>query len=165
MKKFLGDIDKEIKGLAKQKNVLVIDDENNVRESLNIILTGEYTVHLAEDYKDAKTILENTEVDVVILDVLFPNTTGEEIFKIIKRKKPDTEIIIHSVVSDDRKRIKNFHSLGAYNYLIKPTSIDDIKENVKKAYDKSIVAKVMNFLEKQLGKNWQRKDYISTITS
>lgn len=165
MKKFLSDVDKEIKGLAKQKNVLVIDDENNVRESLNIILMSDYRVHLAEDYVSAQTILKNADIDVVILDVLFPRTTGEELFKKIKKTNPDVEIIIHSVVSDDRKRIKNFHNLGAFTYLTKPTGIDDIKDNVKKAYDKSVVTKVMVFLEKQLGKNWQHKETISKIIS
>lgn len=161
MKKFLENyLGEKIHELGEQKNILIIDDENNVRESLKIILANDYTVYLAEDYAKAKQILEKTDIDVVILDVLLPKVPGEEAFRNIKITNPDTEVIIHTVVSDDKKRIKSFYDMGAYSYLIKPTGIDAIKSDVKNAYNKSVVKKVMSYLENQLGKNWNRKKSI-----
>lgn len=158
MRKFLEEhMEKKIDDLGEKKNILIIDDENNVRESLKVILANEYNIYLAEDYEKAEKLLIKTDMDVIILDVLLPKVPGEEAFKKIKSAQPDTEIIIHSVVSDDKKRIRSFYDLGAYTYLIKPTSIDDIKTNVKNAYNKCVVKKVMAFLEKQLGKNWNSK--------
>lgn len=164
MKKFLEDYTKDkINDLGERKNILIIDDENNVRESLKIILSNDYNIYLAEDYDSAEKVLGKNDIDVVILDVLLPKLPGEEVLKKIKLTQPDTEIIIHSVVSDDKKRIKSFYDLGAYTYLIKPTSIEDIKINVKNAYNKCVVKKVMTFLENQLGKNWHSKKHIMNI--
>lgn len=163
MKKFLEEyMQEKIDDLGEKKNILIVDDENNVRESLKIILSNEYNIYLAEDYDKAENVLNKNDIDVVILDVLLPKVQGEDAFKKIKAKQPDTEIIIHSVVSDDKKRIRYFYDLGAYTYLTKPTSIDDIKINVKNAYNKCVVKKVMTFLEKQLGKNWETKKSTTT---
>jgi len=84
---------------------------------------------------DALKILEEHRIDVVILDVKMPGLDGVEVLRKIKRKYPLIEVIMltgHASVESAVEGLK----LGAFDYLTKPSSIEEIMAKVQNAFDK-----------------------------
>lgn len=84
---------------------------------------------------DALKILEEKRIDVVILDVKMPGLDGVEILREIKQKYPLIEVIMltgHASVESAVEGLK----LGAFDYLMKPSAIDDIMGKAQEAFDK-----------------------------
>jgi two-component system, NtrC family, nitrogen regulation response regulator NtrX len=107
-------------------NILIIDDEPEIRAVLKDVLNDEnYQVYLAGDGMEGLAILEHEAVDLVILDVWLPNMGGIDVLKLIKEKHPDIEVIIisgHANINIAVKAVK----MGAFDFLEKPLSLDKI---------------------------------------
>jgi two-component system, NtrC family, nitrogen regulation response regulator NtrX len=114
-------------------NLLIIDDEDSIRDTLKEILEDEgYNVFTAEDGTEGLNILDDNQVDVVFLDVWLPRRGGIDILVDIKNKNSDTEVIIisgHANVDLAVKAIK----LGAYDFLEKPLDIGRVLTLATKA--------------------------------
>jgi two-component system nitrogen regulation response regulator NtrX len=108
---------------SQMSNLLIIDDEDSIRETLKEILEDEgYTVYAAEDGAEGMVILDSHQIDVVFLDVWLPNRGGIDILGDIKSLNSDIEVIIisgHANVDLAVRAIK----LGAYDFLEKPLDI------------------------------------------
>lgn len=121
-----------------KKVILVADDDENIRELLNIILNNQdMEVVEAGDGLEALHILENRKVDLILLDVMMPNMDG--IMACMKiREKLDLPIIILSAKSEDTDKILGL-TIGADDYIGKPFNpmllIAKIK-SVMRRYDK-----------------------------
>jgi two-component system, NtrC family, nitrogen regulation response regulator NtrX len=107
-------------------HVLVVDDEADIRESLEEILREEgYGVGSAATAAEAKVLLEDAPYDVVLLDIWLPDRDGLDVLQEIHQAPLDTrpEVIIisgHGTIETAVKATK----LGAYDFLEKPLSLD-----------------------------------------
>lgn len=114
--------------------VLVVDDEEDYTNSLAQRLeTRSFEVCTAYNGDDAITRVRGEDFDVIILDVLMPGKTGIEALREIKQLRPITEVIMltgHATVETAIEGMK----LGAYDYLMKPTEIEDLVEKITKAH-------------------------------
>ncbi len=114
-------------------NILIIDDEDSIRDTLKEILEDEgYNVYTAEDGPEGLVLLSDNEIDVVFLDVWLPRRGGIDVLQDIKKEKRDTEVIIisgHANVDLAVKAIK----LGAYDFLEKPLDIGKVLTLARKA--------------------------------
>ncbi len=110
----------------KVKTALVIDDEQNIRETLKDVLEDEgYTVHLAEDGSRAFTVLERCPVDVILLDLWLPEIGGMDVLKAVRERFQEIPVIIisgHGSIDTAVKATK----IGAYDFLEKPLSIERV---------------------------------------
>lgn len=98
--------------------ILVVEDEAAIRDliSINLSLVG-YEVFTAEDGLEAKNFLENTKVDLILLDVMIPEIDG---FSLIEKiKKYSIPIIFVTAKESVLDRVKGLR-LGAEDYIIKP---------------------------------------------
>ena len=132
------------------RNVLIIDDEEKLRNLLTKIISYEgFEVHQASNCKMALKNLEQSEVDVVICDVKLPDGNGVELSKIIKNKYPLIEIILltaYGNIPDGVQAIKN----GAFDYITKGDDNNKIIPLLYRAIEKVELAKRVQRLEKQL---------------
>jgi len=113
--------------------ILLVDDEEEFTNSLAQRLeTRGFDVHTAYNGDDALTRVRDHEVDVVILDVLMPGKSGVETLREIKQLKPITEVIMLTGQATVDTAIEGM-KLGAYDYLMKPTEINDLVEKITKA--------------------------------
>ncbi len=107
-------------------NVLIIDDEENIRKMLEgILLEEEYTPFTAGEWEEANKVLLREKVDVILLDVWLPKIGGMDILDILKKDFSAVEVIIisgHGNIDIAVKAIKN----GAFDFLEKPLSIEKI---------------------------------------
>lgn len=133
------------------KQVLIIDDENFIRENLERILTQEnYKVFTARDGKTGIEIVNKENIDIVLLDLNLPDLNGIEVLKKIKSLEPEILVIIitgYATVDSAVEALK----LGAYDYIKKPFKADAIKLIVKLALETQLLKREVHVLRK-LGK-------------
>ncbi len=103
-------------------DILVVDDEKNIRETLRDILEDEgFKVHLASDGREAISMIDKNEYEIVLLDLWIPEVGGMDVLKYIKERQPDCQTIIitgHGTIDTAVKATK----LGAFDFLEKPLS-------------------------------------------
>ena len=106
-------------------HILVVDDEAEIRSSLEEILTEEgYAVATAASAAEAKVLIEDAPYDVVLLDIWLPDRDGLDVLADVHtldaEKRPEVVIISgHGTIEAAVKATK----LGAYDFLEKPLSL------------------------------------------
>jgi two-component system nitrogen regulation response regulator NtrX len=118
-------------------HILVVDDESEIRSSLEEILREEgYSVACAADAEEALTLLRDAPFDVVLLDIWLPGRDGLEALAEIREMAPENrpEVVMisgHGTIDTAVKATK----LGAYDFLEKPLSLDRTLIVVKNAVE------------------------------
>ena len=114
-------------------NILVVDDEPAHRQMIEAVLDAEgYEIVQAEHGGAAISAVENRFYDLVIMDVRMPDVDGIEALQKIKQISPDIPVIIMTAYASVDTAVDALKS-GAYDYLIKPLDIDELKLLVDKA--------------------------------
>ncbi|MDF7824984.1 response regulator [Pontiellaceae bacterium B12227] len=118
--------------------ILIIDDDETIRSVFNRFLTGKgYEVLVAADGRQGLRVLEEAAVDLVITDIMMPETDGLEVVMAIRGKDADIPVIaisggMHAMPMDFLPMAKKF---GAKDVLYKPVELDDLLSAVKAALD------------------------------
>jgi len=113
--------------------ILVADDEPSHRQMIEAVLVAEgYEVTQAEDGLTAISAVEDRFYDLVIMDVRMPNVDGIQALQKIKQISPDIPVIIMTAYASVGSAVDALKS-SAYDYLIKPLDIDELKILVAKA--------------------------------
>jgi DNA-binding NtrC family response regulator len=119
--------------MAKKISILIVDDEESVRDSLfNWFIEDGYHVECAEDAKKALTLLQSDSFDIILADIKMPGMDGLEMLKRIKAMKSDAIVIImtaFATVDTAVQALKN----GAYDYVTKPFDPDDLSHLIRNA--------------------------------
>lgn len=122
-------------------NILLIDDEKKICEFVKAYLDKEgYKTDIAYNGNDAINYLDNNEYDIVLLDRMLPDTSGEEICNYIRNncKLINVSIIMLSAKTEDDDRIEGFE-LGCDDYICKPFNVKElilrIKSVLKRSHD------------------------------
>ncbi len=101
-------------------SVLIVDDEPSVRSLLTRILeTNGYRCTQAPGGAEARTCLEKHVFDMLLCDIRMPGESGLELIHHVKRKHPDTAIIMVTAVNDPLEA-QTALEIGVYGYIIKP---------------------------------------------
>lgn len=113
-----------------KNNVLIVDDEEEIRDAIEIYLTNEgIRVFNAKDGIDALEILEEEEVHLIIMDIMMPRLDGiKATFKI--RENKNIPIIMLSAKSEDTDKILGLN-IGADDYITKPFNMLELVARVK----------------------------------
>lgn len=110
-----------VNNMLEEKTVLVVDDENKIVEVVKSYLEREgCKVFEAFDGKEALEIFERVNPDLIVLDLMLPDMTGEDICNII-RKKSRVPIIMLTAKIDEKSIISGLN-IGADDYITKPFS-------------------------------------------
>jgi len=116
----------------KQLNVLVLDDEIRMRDEIEEFLSGrQFLVYKAGTPSEAFRILENTAIDILILDVKLPEMDGVEVLKKVKAEYPELEVIMISGHGDMSTVIDSMRH-GAFDYFRKPFRLPEINHAIER---------------------------------
>jgi len=116
--------------------VLLVDDEPEFLETLvKRLKKRKLDVYSAHSGMDALKTLEQTPVDVVVLDVKMPDMDGIETLREIKLLRPSVEVIMLTGHANVEVAIQGME-LGAFDYLMKPMDIDELLYKLQDAYKK-----------------------------
>jgi DNA-binding NtrC family response regulator len=113
-------------------NVLIVDDDDAVRGILLDLLSDRYQCNTASTAEEAFQYLEIENYDAVLTDIAMPGLTGIEIMKRVQLKDLDTPVILISGKNDEQDS-EALIKLGAFAYLNKPFSLDEIEYIVGRA--------------------------------
>jgi DNA-binding response OmpR family regulator len=113
--------------------ILIVDDEQGVRDSLTQLLRVEgYQADAADSGESALKHLAEKECDLVLLDIRLPGLDGVEVMHEINKLHPETHIIIITGYGSLDSAIEAIRS-GAQDYILKPYTADDILLSIGKA--------------------------------
>jgi len=135
--------------MQKKATIMVVDDEYGVRESFNMILRDDYNVFLAESGKEAIDIFTKNSIDLILLDIILPKSSGLDLLKRFKELDPNSEIIMVSAVKEIETAVKAM-KYGAYDYIVKPFIVEDIKNIIDRAIEKHRLIKEVTYLRDEL---------------
>jgi len=113
--------------------VLLVDDEKDFANYTAKRLSARgMQVQTAYSGRSAMRWVAAQPVDVVVLDLFMPGMDGFEVFREIKRVRPDTQVIMLSG-HVDREAVEEGEALGAVDYIRKPCEFSTLLEAIKKA--------------------------------
>ena len=117
------------------KTILVVDDEQSMREMLSIMLHKEgYEVKAAASRAQAAGVLGRGAVDMVITDIRLPDGDGIEILRHVKAASPETAVVVMTAFGTTETAVAAL-KLGAHDYLTKPFDVDELKIVVRGALE------------------------------
>jgi len=118
--------------MSDRPRVLVVDDEMGPRESLRMILKPRYEIATAESGEAALKTLGTFHPDLIFMDIKMPQMDGIELLRRIKGTDPSIEVVMITAYAS-LETVKNALTHGAFEYLIKPFSRQDLEETAKRA--------------------------------
>lgn len=113
--------------------VLVVDDEDGIRQALTRFLTRlGYNVSAAANAKEALQKLETDHPQAMLCDIRMPETTGVELLPKVLARDADLAVIMLTAIDEPRTAIECL-KLGAYDYLIKPVDLEELELSLQHA--------------------------------
>lgn len=161
-----------------EANVLIVDDEDMIRELLDSTLTREgYACYQAPNADDAYRIIRERTINLVICDIMMPGRSGVELLHDVKKISPDTAVLMVTAISDTETAMFCIHR-GADDYIIKPFNIERVMLTVKnslekqrltlenRAYQANLELKVLEQTKQILATMYERnRAYEDTLTA
>ena len=115
------------------KRILIVDDEQSMRELLAILLKKEgFEVLTAGSRAEAASLLGRHAVDLVLTDVRLPDGDGLEILRHVKAAAPETVVIVMTAYGTSEAAVAA-RKLGAFSYLFKPFDVDEVRIVIREA--------------------------------
>lgn len=140
--------------------ILVVDDEESIREFLEIMLKKEgYDVTCAEDGLRAKDLLGKKAFDMVISDLQMPNMNGNELLKHVKETYPELVFMMITAFGTTESAVEAM-KMGAYDYLTKPFKIDEVRLNIHNALRSKNLEVENRTLKKELTKEYSFQNIV-----
>ena len=129
------------------RRVIVVDDEKNIRRTLQMVLEGEgYTVECMESAEDLFPRLSESPVDAVILDVRLPGMDGLEALEKIRAENPEISVMMmsgHATLNDAVRATR----LGAFDFLEKPLDRERVLVAVRNCVERRSLSARVRALE------------------
>jgi len=143
-------------------NILVVDDEKNIREGLGTSLEIDgYKTYLANDGFEALDLLTKVDIDLVISDLKMPKMSGTELLKKISANYPTIPVIIltgHGTVENAVVAMRD----GAYDFITKPINLDHLTLLVNRALNKRKLVNEHRQLQNEI-KRLENKSRVSKL--
>jgi DNA-binding NtrC family response regulator len=119
--------------MEKKISILVVDDEESVRDSLNIWFTEDgYRVRCAENATKALSLLESDSFDIILADIKMPGMDGLEMLRRVKSMNKDAIFIVMTAFATVDTAVKALKD-GAFDYITKPFDPDDLSHLIRNA--------------------------------
>ncbi len=119
-----------------EANILVIDDEESMRDSCRqALLRDENRVEVAEDGSKGLSMLERESFDLVILDLKMPGLSGMEVLKKIKEEGPEIVVVVITGYATVESAVEAMKA-GAYDFIPKPFTPDSLRMISRRALEK-----------------------------
>lgn len=144
----------------KKIRVAIFEDNRNLRDSLFKLLETSEQFTCAGAFAHCERAVENiedTQPDVILMDIELPTITGIEAVRLIREKFPDVKILMETIFEEDEKIFQSICN-GAQGYILKSTPPNEILEAIKEIYEGGapmspvIASKVLRMFKSNLGK-------------
>jgi DNA-binding NtrC family response regulator len=133
------------------KNLLIVDDDRALVESLCVVFHGRYHLHTAFSAEEAVRLLREQPVDAMLLDVVLPGIDGVAFLKTLRRDYPQLPVVMISGAASIRPVMQAL-DLGAVDYIRKPFDIDALRRVVSRSLNMSELQARVEELEDELAR-------------
>jgi len=110
-----------------QEPIFVVDDDQGILESFDVMLGDDYKLVMANDGNLALQLLNRHKPDLLFLDLQIPGPDGLEVLTHIRQKGLMTRVVVVTAMVQEEYQ-KRAEQLGVYRYLNKPLDVDEIME-------------------------------------
>ena len=134
-----------------KNRIIVIDDEPDFLESVRrgLITSGFTDVNIEKDPIKAASYFKNIETfDLALIDITMADMDGVELLKAIKNDSPRTECIMLTAVDEARVAVECLRR-GAYDYMVKPISKEDLVSAVKRALERKRLIDILDLSKRK----------------
>lgn len=136
-----------------QYTIAIVDDEETIRDSLDMVLGDTYTIRLYEDGESFVTSLDSDVPDLVLMDIGLPRMSGIEALGTLKEKHPHVPVIMITAYEDINMVIQSM-KIGAFDFILKPINPDILELSIQKAAASiALIKEVRQLQEKFLREN------------
>ncbi|MCE9904181.1 acetoacetate metabolism transcriptional regulator AtoC [Hafnia paralvei] len=140
--------------MSQPCRILIVDDEKNVLRMLNTVFSQEGNqVFCADNGQDALAIFEQERPDVVLMDIRMPTMNGLEALQRMREKWLDTPIILMTAYAAVETAVEALR-LGAFDYVIKPFELDELKLLINRALQLRNMKQEINILHRELSDSY-----------
>jgi two-component system response regulator AtoC len=140
----------------KPKTVLIVDDDEGMRDTLTAILKREYRVLRVASGEAALPILNREDVDLILLDVRLPGISGFEVLRIVKENYSLIEVLMISAINDIETAVQAMKH-GAYHYVTKDFDYDQLRSLVRNASERQDLNRQVLTLSAQVADQTERE--------
>ncbi len=120
-----------VRGELSMYNILICDDEADIRSALKVYLSGEdYKIFEAENGRDALELIENEEINLLLMDIMMPVMDGITALAKLREKNNNIPVILLTAKSQDMDKIIGLNA-GADDYITKPFNPIEVMARVK----------------------------------
>jgi len=117
----------------KMKKILYVEDHRDTAEAVKQMLESEgYETELGFNGKEGIKKAHEKKFDLILLDIMFPDMSGWDIFKTLSSKKYKAKYAFLSVIPVSTERMKELKKAGISDYITKPFTKKDLIERIKK---------------------------------
>lgn len=132
------------------EKILVVDDEESMREVLSIMLRRVgYDVTVATGVEEAMGEINKEIFDLVMTDLKMPNGTGLDILKAVKAASPETAVLIITAFASTESAVEAMKQ-GAYDYITKPFQVDEVQLIIQKALERQRLSSENTLLKREM---------------
>ncbi len=143
-----------------KEKILIVDDDEGVRDSLEQILEDEYEVQSVPDGRRALDVIHKKSCDLVLLDLVMPDMGGLEALESIKSFDASIDVIMISATDRAKEAISAIRA-GAYDYLAKPFDPDTILALVERVLQKRRMEKELSYLRSEVAQQTNHQNIVS----
>ena len=140
----------------KLKTVLVVDDDEGMRDTLTAILKRDHLVLTAATGEEGLAVLKREDVDLMLLDVRLPGINGLELLSIVKENYSLVEVIMVSALSEVEVAVTAMKQ-GAYHYITKEFDYDGLRSLVRNALERQDLSRQLITLNAQVAEQGDRQ--------
>lgn len=142
--------------------ILIVDDEEIViRSCLRILSDSCYVVDFVQDGWEALRKVDETDYDIVVLDIMMPKIGGLEVLQHVKERHPDIDVIMMTGLSQIQTAVQAM-KLGAFDYLPKPFDPDELKCVVDRALERRRLLQENRNLKNEVSSKYRFENIIGS---
>jgi len=140
----------------RKKTVLIVDDDEGMREMLTTMLRRDYRVLRAATGEAGLLMMEKEDIELMLLDVNLPGISGFDVLKIVKENYPYVETIVISVVKELEAAIEAMRH-GAYHYISKDFDLEGVTTLVANASERQDLSRHVMQLRAEVAERVDRE--------
>ena len=118
-------------------SILIVDDDQDLRENLQEVLSGEgYDVATAKNGDEALDLVKDRDFDLILLDLVMPGLSGLETLSLLHRQRPQIRVVLVTAFSTVENAVEAMRR-GADDYLTKPFKTEDLLTTVRRVLEEA----------------------------
>ncbi len=145
--------------LLPRARLLVVDDEEALRQTMSVILGREYEVLTAADATQAQRMLEEHPVDLVITDERMPGVRGTDLLARVRERDPDIVRIVLTAYNEPEAMLRAINEGEVLRFLLKPCNPVLLRQEIAEALERRRLARENRHLLEELGHRNRHLEY------